>query len=112
MKDITIRISGSITIGEGDIQIHNFVRKAIDDDYDIIVLDLGKVSYMDSAAVGEIAASFTSCKNKNRTFALANMPPNIKKIMEVMCFLDLVPNFGSVEDALQILRQRHKEKKS
>ena len=109
MKDITLRISGSITIGEGDTQLHNMVRNALKDGYEIIILDLAKVTYMDSSAVGEVAASFASAKSKNCQLALSNLPPRIKKLLQIMAFLDIIPVFDSNEDALQILRRRGKK---
>lgn len=109
MKDFTLRISGSITIGVGDIQIHNKVREALLDDCDIIVLDLTQVTYMDSAAVGELVACFTSVKNRGAQFALVGLTPKVKRLMQTMCFLDLFQVYDTIEDALQIMRARHKK---
>ena len=112
MNELTIELSGSITIGKGDTAIHRQVRDALDQGYGIIILDMEKVNYMDSAGVGAIAASFTSAKHKNAQFALTKLQPKIERLLKIMCFLDLIPCFTSNEDALQIMRARAKKAQS
>jgi len=106
MKDITIKVSGSITIGMGDFQLHENVRKVIESGYDIIVLDFAGVDYMDSSAVGELAASFSSVQKAGVHMALTSLQPKVKQLLSMMSFLEIFKVFESTEGALQVLRRR------
>ena len=104
MKDVILRFSGSLTIGQGDVHLHNMVRKVLNEGYKIIVLDLSGVDYMDSSAVGELAAAYTSSTNKGSLIALAGLQPKIKTLLGVMCFLDIFKAYETPSDALEQLR--------
>lgn len=107
MREIVLKISGSITIGDTDSAIHHQVRRALDDHCKIIIIDLEKVTYMDSSGVGELAASYTSARNKGARLGLVKLQPKIRKLLQIMCFLDLFQIFDSIEDAQQILRDQN-----
>jgi len=109
MKDLTIRLSGSIKIGEGDIIIHQKIREALEAGYRLIVLDFDGVTYLDSSAVGELAGALSTTKRMDGHLVLAALQPRVKKIMATMCFLDIFPVFESTEDALQVMRRRVQE---
>ena len=110
MKDFTLKISGSITIGN-DILIHQKVREVLEDGVDLIVFDMSGVTYMDSSAVGELVACYTSCKNREVPLALVALPAKIRKLMQTMCFLDIFDTFDTMDDARQIMCRRHEKKK-
>ncbi len=106
MKDLTIRLHGSIKIGEGDIIIHQKIREALESGYRLIILDFEDVTYLDSSAVGELAGALSTTKRADGHLVLAALQKRVKKIMATMCFLDVFPVFESTEDALQVMRRR------
>ena len=62
--DITILdLSGKITIGAGNVQLRDAVRKLIENGNKKILLNLGDVSYVDSSGIGELVSSFTTTSN-------------------------------------------------
>ena len=63
------------------------------------ILDLGGVSYMDSAALGAILGAYASCERHKRGFALANLSPRVLTMFEVAGIDNMVPRFDSVEAA-------------
>ena len=53
--DVTILdLAGKITIGEGDVVLREEVNKLLESDRKNILLNLDKVTYMDSAGIGEL----------------------------------------------------------
>lgn len=106
MKDITIRVSGALTIGQGDVQLHNAVRGALHEGYDVIVLDFENVTYMDSSAVGELAASVSSVNKAGKLLGITKIKPKIRHLLSVMAFLEIFNVFDSNEEAIATLKDR------
>lgn len=63
------------------------------------ILDLGGISYMDSAALGAILGAYASCERGKRGFALANVSPRVLTMFEVAGVDNMVPRFDTVEAA-------------
>ena len=112
MKDLTLKIRGSITIGEGDILIHKQVRDALAKGCKVIIIDMEHVTYMDSSAVGELAACFSSVKNKGGQLGLTKLPRRIRKLLKIMAFTEIFPIFSSNEEALKALHAKVAEMES
>ena len=106
MKELILRLSGAITIGDGDIRLHNKIREALQAGYQLIILDFAGVTYMDSSAIGELAGALSTVKKAESQLVLTTLQPRVKKIMGTMCFLDIFQVFDTTEDALQIMHRR------
>lgn len=64
-QDVTILCpEGKITLGDGDQELGEAVRSALNDGAKKILINFEKVSYLDSSGVGELVGCFTSIKNK------------------------------------------------
>ncbi len=48
-----------------------------------VVLDLSSVSYIDSAGLGSLVAILKDARNAGKSFALAALKPNVKRIFEM-----------------------------
>ena len=107
MKTLIAKLSGSITIGSGDYQLHKQIRSAMEQGYDSAIFDMEEVNYMDSSAVGELVWCFKSITEEGGQMALANLQPKVKELLQILSFLDLFLVCDSVEDALQIMRNRN-----
>ena len=65
-----VDIEGKITIGEGDMVLRDRVVDLLDKGSHAIVLNLEKVTYMDSAGIGELVACYKRAKEKGGTVKL------------------------------------------
>ena len=83
-KDILILCpEGKITLGDGDQELGEAVRTALEQGSRKLIINFEKVSYLDSSGVGELVGCYTSIKNKggelricgmnNRLFSLIKM---------------------------------------
>ncbi len=62
------------------------------------------VQYMDSSAIGEVASCFMAAQKRGAEIALTQLRPKVRKVLQIMAFLDAFQIYDSVEDALQIMR--------
>ena len=70
-----------------------------------IILDLAQVEWSNSYGIGALAATFTSATNANAKMALANVPPALKKVLDI-CFLSKVFTIcPSIHEALLVTAQ-------
>ena len=63
-----------------------------------LVLDMGGVSFLDSAGVGALVQLFVHRRNQSQKFALAGLTPHGNAVMEVSGLLKLLPVYSSLSD--------------
>ena len=59
-----VDLDGRITIGEGDVVLHEKVQELLESGRSKILLNLEQVSYMDSAGIGELVACYKRAREK------------------------------------------------
>lgn len=62
---IVIVASGRLTTGEPVLLLRDMIRNFLDEGERNFVLDLSQVSYIDSAALGELVSVYTRVRNRN-----------------------------------------------
>lgn len=65
-----------------------------------IVVDLGKVSYINSTGLGSLVAAHTSCKNREGWLRLARTGKRIKNLFLITKLAFVFETFDNVDDAL------------
>lgn len=77
-QDITLLYpEGKITLGDGDQELGEAVRQTLEQGARKIVLNLEKVTYMDSSGVGELVGCYTSIKNRGGELRICGMNTRI-----------------------------------
>jgi len=92
-------MKGSITIGQGDVQLRNGIRDVIERGYDLILLDFSSVKYMDSSGLGELVAAHERVENAGAHMGIFNINPKINKLLYVSLLLDKLNCFEDRETA-------------
>ena len=77
-----IDASGRITLGDATGQLRDTVHKEAEKNTKIL-LNLGDVSYIDSAGLGEMLGCFTSVKNRGGDLKLLNVQKRIKDLLQI-----------------------------
>ena len=80
---MVIGLSGRLTLGEASATVRDEVHDEIGQGYTKIVMDLGEVSYIDSAGLGELTAAFTSVKNRGGEMKLVNLTKRVHDLMQI-----------------------------
>ena len=82
-KGITVvTVEGEIDVYTS-IELRNEVKSIIDDGSKILIMDLGKVTYMDSSGLGTLVSILQRLKKESGTLKLIKVTTNIKKIFEL-----------------------------
>jgi len=91
---IIIDLKGKLTLGSGDVQLRSIIRDLLDRDEKNILLNLEKVSYMDSAGVGELVASYTTASNREADLKLLNLTSKIRDLLQFTQLISVFEHFS------------------
>ena len=80
---VIIDLSGQLTLGEASAAIRDEVRDQTNQGLRKILLNLGNVSYIDSAGLGELTAAYTSVKNRGGELKLLNLTRRVHDLMQI-----------------------------
>ena len=93
--------SGSLTLGPATASIRDAIREAVKDGTQKLVLDLGKISYIDSVGIGELIAGYVHVKNKGGSLSLLNLTKRINTLLVIAKLLTVFEVFEDEKLALK-----------
>jgi anti-sigma B factor antagonist len=94
-------LEGKITIGSGDLELRNAVQKAVADGAKKILINLGKVSTIDSSGVGELVSSYTTVKNRGAQLKLVNLPAKVQDVLTVTQLITVFDTYETEDEAIR-----------
>ena len=99
--DITILdMDGKVTIGEGSVALRNAIRRLLGEGKKKILLNLGRVGYIDSSGIGELVSSFTAVNKEGGTLKLLNLTQKIQDLLAITKLLTVFDTFDNEGEAL------------
>lgn len=101
VKEVVIlELEGKITIGEGDVMMREAILGLIKMGHDKVLLNLARVSYMDSSGIGELLSCLTKVKELNGQFKLLNISTKIKNLLHIAQILSVFEYYNDEETAV------------
>lgn len=102
--DVTVLdLSGKLTMTDSGGRVKDRVNGLVTQGRKKIVLNLGAVSYMDSAGLGEIVACHTSATRDGGAIKLVNIGGRIKDLLVMTKLLTVFDCHDTEQDALSAL---------
>jgi anti-sigma B factor antagonist len=95
-----VDLSGKITIGEGDVILREKVQEVLDAGNENVLLNLEKVSYMDSAGIGELVACFKRAKEKGGIVKLLNPSGKVYDLLQLTKLEEVFETYKDEREAL------------
>ena len=84
MDGITIlQMDGRIVLGEESNALRERVKSLLADSKKKIVLNMSNVTYIDSAGLGTLVATFHSARNQGATLKLAHLGQKFREVLQV-----------------------------
>ena len=101
MEDVVIiDVDGKILLGDGDVEIKEAVDNLLEQGQKKVLLNLGKVPYMDSAGLGELIRCFTALRKSGGHFNLLAPNPRIKDLLNITKLLNVFDCYDSESVAI------------
>lgn len=93
-------LAGKITLGGTNKQLHDAIKRLVHEGKTQIILNLEKVTYIDSSGLGELVAGFSTLKANNGALKLLNVPEKIVDLMTMTKLYTVFEIFGEEIDAV------------
>jgi len=100
--DVTIvGLTGDITLNKGgDVLLKDKIQSLLQQGRKKIVLDLGGVSYVDSAGLGQLVQVYATTKNHGGALKLVNVTKRLKDLLVVSKLLTVFDTFDTEAEAV------------
>jgi anti-sigma B factor antagonist len=96
-----VKVTGDITLNKGgDVQLKDKVNSLVQQGNKQILVDLGGVSYVDSAGLGELVQAFVTTKNRGGSLKLVNVTKRLNDLLVVTRLVTVFETFDSETQAL------------
>lgn len=103
--DVTIiEPKGKITIGSGDVALRNAIEAAAGGGRKKLLLNLQKVSKMDSSGLGELIAAHNTVTGSGGKIRLMNMPPKLYSVLDATQIVSVFDVFDDETEAVASFR--------
>lgn len=94
-----IDCDGRIVFGEESALLRDTLKKMIVENSQI-VLNLGRISYIDSGGLGTLVALYTTAQNAGGAVKLANLTQRVDDLLQVTKLLTVFEVYDSEEKAI------------
>lgn len=99
--DVTILdLEGRIVLGEESSTLRERVKQLLNQNRHKILLNMANVSYIDSAGLGALVASYTSAKNQGAALKLVNLGSKFREVLQVTKLLTVFEVFDDERAAV------------
>src|SRR5262245_17012895 len=100
--DVTvITVTGDITLNKGgDVLLKDKIQSLLQQGKKKLLLDLGKVSYVDSAGLGQLVQVYATAKHHGGSLKLVNLTKRLKDLLVVSKLLTVFDSYESESEAI------------
>ena len=96
-----VDLNGQIRLGETNINLHNAIKKLVEEGEKDIVLNLAGVTHIDSSGLGELVAGFTTVERNGGQMKLVNLSDRVIDLMTITKLLTVFDVFEDERTAIE-----------
>ena len=98
---VVVAVNGDITLNKGgDVALKDKINSLLQQGHKKIVLDLGGVSYVDSAGLGQLVQVHTTSAHSGAKLKLVNVTKRLKDLLVVTKLVTVFDTFENEADAV------------
>jgi len=95
-----VRVVGDITLKGGDIVLKDKINSLLQDGHRKILIDLGQVSYVDSAGLGQLVQVYATTSHLGGSLKLLNLTKRLKDLLVLTKLLTVFDAYDSEAEAI------------
>lgn len=95
-----IDLEGKVALGETNRQLHETIKRLVTEGKHQIILNLGKVTHIDSSGLGELVGGYTTLKANNGALKLFNVNERVTSLMTITKLYTVFDIFDNELDAV------------
>lgn len=97
---LIITLSGKVIGGPELVEVKDVFQKAVDKDRKKVLLDLGKVSWMDSSGLGVIVSGHTTLSRAGGALKILNATKKIQELFIITKLITIFETYTNEQEAL------------
>ena len=94
---MVLTVAGKMMGGEDSLQFHEEIKNILQEGYKYILLDLGKVKWMNSSGIGTLMSSWGSVLQNKGILKLANVTKKIESLLVITQLIQFFETFENVD---------------
>jgi anti-sigma B factor antagonist len=94
-------LSGKVTLGDGDTLLKDKLHSLLHQGKKNVLLNLGQVSYVDSAGLGAIVSAYTTMTREGGSLKLSNVTKKLQDLLSITKLLTVFETFDSEDEAVR-----------
>jgi anti-sigma B factor antagonist len=99
---LIVDVAGKVTLGDGgDAMLKDKMGSLVQQGHRKVLLNLGEVSYVDSAGLGAIVQAYATLNKNGGTLKLLNATKRIKDLLSITKLLTIFDTFDNEADAVK-----------
>ena len=101
-----VDVSGRITLGEETKLLRETIQGLLSGGQKEILLNLGEVSFIDSAGIGELVSAFTSVRNRGGDLKLLQLTRRVHDLLQITKLYTVFDISDDEAEAMQSFQMR------
>lgn len=97
---VVIDFKGNVMGGPDAVSLNEKLHELIDQDKKNIIVDLGKVKFMNSSGLGMLIGALTTMKNAGGDLRIANASNKIESLLIITKLITVFENFKTLDEAV------------
>jgi anti-sigma B factor antagonist len=97
---VIIEPKGKIMGGPESTALHDLLHELIDQGKKNVVIDLGKVDWMNSTGLGLLISGLTTLRKAGGELKLANVTEKIQSLLTITKLITIFKSYDSVDEAV------------
>src|SRR5829696_7492331 len=98
---VILDLEGNIRLGEGSMEFRQLIRQLVQNGEKNILLNLARISYIDSSGLGEVVAAFTSLQKIDGEMKLLHLTHRVNELMMITKLLTIFEVYDNETEALK-----------
>ncbi|MBN1481212.1 anti-sigma factor antagonist [candidate division KSB1 bacterium] len=98
---LVIELEGELMGGPESDEFRSIIDDAIKNEKNRVVIDMGKVNWMNSSGLGMLMSALTSLRGSGGDLKLANMTERVRRPIQITRLDSVFDEYDSVEDAVR-----------
>lgn len=91
---------GKLMGGPETVSIHDKIKEYINNNIKKVVIDLGKVKWMNSSGLGALMGALTSLRNADGDLRLANVTDKVQSLLMITKLITIFETYNNVDEAV------------
>jgi anti-sigma B factor antagonist len=106
---VVIEFKGNVMGGPDAVSLNETLHKLIDEDKKNIVINLGKVKFMNSSGLGMLIGALTTMRKAGGSLVIANATDKIESLLIVTKLITVFKHFKSLDEAVASFSEKEEE---